>query len=630
MEYFKNVETRVRRTSTGITELPDGYLSNSVVNVPVSESTKPSNSRLAKAAKQKEEMEKNVKDTRNKINKQFNNNKLELGTKKAKFDQKSSEMSKKGKNAIFKRLVTEMYIESLYLDENFVLENFDKISGIVENFIDENGGYSLLENAYEQSKSPLLKKMIVICEETTKRVTARVYKVAEKEQNADLLNFELDSDEKEKFEYDKRDLGLEEISNVVKDKVLAVVKAEKAREQKHEELMEDIENELSENPDVTDEKSIKENLNRILAQSSPTEEGTLFNALLRSTYKSVIEGTAPLFTNEFTVEENFLVDDIDFEDADLDEDISDLPYEEELLEDEEIFEIFDSVAFTVSESLVSDDEDSTEKLEEALFNIKDNIKNVTKRIKSGKKAKTVKKDVRKIQKSTEELEEACNKKKTVEAQCKKKAVESFVDGLDDVVENLDRIIDVHESTIVEVEEAMRKTKDGKTFVQPIIQLNDIKLPDIKFMYKVKAIEKELNKLSKSANNKNVAKNVKKIAEKNMKNIDAMVSKLKVSNDKSKDKKISVLQSLKDKLSSKLSIIKESIDQLDDSIFIEESFEMEFDNEEFIEESDSSVDMDQLLAQTIAKYTLMEMCYTIKLANYRQRDIMNMTHKLLNK
>ena len=51
MEYFKNTETRVRRTSTGITELPDGYLSNSVVNIPVTEGSKPSNSIIAKTAK---------------------------------------------------------------------------------------------------------------------------------------------------------------------------------------------------------------------------------------------------------------------------------------------------------------------------------------------------------------------------------------------------------------------------------------------------------------------------------------------------------------------------------------------------------------------------------------------------
>ena len=100
MEYFKNTETRVRRTSTGITELPDGYLSNSVVNVPVSEGTK-SVSIIAKTAKQKKELEKKAQEKRKQINKNFADAKLEIAARKAKFDKKFGEMSKKGKKAVF-------------------------------------------------------------------------------------------------------------------------------------------------------------------------------------------------------------------------------------------------------------------------------------------------------------------------------------------------------------------------------------------------------------------------------------------------------------------------------------------------------------------------------------------------
>lgn len=626
MDYFKNTETRVRRTSTGITELPDGYLSNSVVNVPVSESKKPSMSIIAKTAKQKAELEKKNQEKRNQINKKFANTRLDLAAKKAMFDKKYGEMSKKGKKAIFKRLLTEMYIESLYLDESFILENFTTISKIVDDFIEENGGYSLLENAYIKTKSPLLKNMMDICEATTKRVNERLYKLAEKEQNVDLLNFELDADEKERLDYEKRDLGIEEISNIVKEKVLKVVKDEKAREQKNEELKNDIEAELSENPNVVDEKSVKENLDRIFAQASPTEEGTLFNALLRNNYKNILEGNSELFTNEFSKDdEGLIVDDIDFEDADLDEDISDLPYEDEHIVDEEIFEVFDANAETVVKALTGD-EVSAEELEEAFNDMKVKIKSTVKNIKSGKRANTVKKDLRKLQKSTEELQE-------VEEKCKNKkaAVESFIDSLDDMVEDLDAIIDIHESTIINVAESMKKTKDGKTFVQPLMKLNDIKLPDIKFIYKVKLVEKEINKLTKSAKNKNVAKNVQKIIERNIKNAGEMIAKLEKSGEDSLDTKINALNNLKSKLQSKLSFVKESVDQLDDSMFIEESYEIEFEDEEFIDDvCENTIDMDKILVQTIANYTLMEMCYTIKLTDYRSNDIKRLSHNLLNK
>lgn len=638
MDYFKNVETRVRRTSTGISDLHNGYLSNSVVNVPVNESTNKPKYGLAKAAEQKEKMVKKVNDTRKKINKQFNNTKLEADTKKAIFNKKSNEMHKKGKNTIFKSLLTEMYIQSLYLDEDFILENFNNITGIVENFVDDNGGYSLLENAYYQSKSPLLKKMIDICEETSKRVNGRVYETAEKTQNADLLNFELDSDEKEKFDYDKRDLGIEEISNIVKEKVLSVVKDEKAREQKHEELMEDIENELSENPNVTDEKSVKENLSRIFAQSSPTEEGTIFNALLRSNYKSVLEGTAPLFTNEFCIEENFL-EDIEFEDADIDEEDLDLYDEEEILDDE-IFEVFDENAASISQSLTSNDDDSTEELEESLCNMKRKIKDVVKNVKSGKRAKKVKKDVRKIQKSTDELEEAC--KKNSKSPAKKKVIESFIDDLDDITEDLDNIIDIHESALLEACKSMSKTSEsGKSSKKLTLSKNDIHLPNVKFMYKVKEVKKGVGKLVKKSANTSSINKTKQIVKKNISNVNDMIFKLEKS--KNKNKKIKALESFRESLNNILPAIEENVNQVMESIdtlgldeIATEAFRNEmteviqFEQEEFIEESADSVDMDQILAQTIANYTLMEMCYTIKLANYKPIDIKNMSSKLLNK
>ena len=644
MEYFKNTETRVRRTSTGITELPDGYLSNSVVNVPVSEGTK-SVSIIAKTAKQKKELEKKAQEKRNQINKNFADAKLEIAARKAKFDKKFGEMSKKGKKAVFKRLVTEMYIESLYLDENFILENFAAISKIVDDFIEENGGYSLLENAYLRTKSPLLKNMMDVCESTTKRVNERLYKLAEKDQNVDLLNFDLDADEKEQLDYDKSDLGIDEISNIVKEKVLKVVRDEKAREQKHEELKEDIEAELSENPNVTDEKSVKESLARIFAQAEPTEQGTLFNALLRSNYKNLLEGKSELFTNEFAEEEDMFVDNIDFEDVDLEEEITDFEEENEHLEDEEIFEIFDASAETVVKALQTD-EATAEDLEEAFNDMKCKIKSAVKNVKSCKRAKKVRKDLRKIQKSTEELEEAgCCKSKATESECKKKSVESFIDALDDCVEDLDVIIDVHESTIIQVAEAMKKTtKGGKTFVQPVIKLNDINLPDIQFMYKVKLVEKEINKLVKSAKNKNVAKNVQKIIDKNIANGTAMIDKLEKSTKKSVDKKIKALKALKAKLQTKVASIKESYEFLEESMFTEEttvinveesametSDVIEFEEEEFIEEvAENTIDMDKILAQTIANYTLMEMCYTIKLTDYRTADIKKLSHNLLNK
>ena len=65
--------------------------------------------------------------------------------------------------------------------------------------------------------------------------------------------------------------------------------------------------------------------------------------------------------------------------------------------------------------------------------------------------------------------------------------------------------------------------------------------------------------------------------------------------------------------------------------METSDVIEFEEEEFIEEvAENTIDMDKILAQTIANYTLMEMCYTIKLTDYRTADIKKLSHNLLNK
>jgi hypothetical protein len=45
--------------------------------------------------------------------------------------------------------------------------------------------------------------------------------------------------------------------------------------------------------------------------------------------------------------------------------------------------------------------------------------------------------------------------------------------------------------------------------------------------------------------------------------------------------------------------------------------------------ESDIDMDLILAESITKYTLMELCYTIQLENYKYEDIQKISQKLLN-
>ena len=54
------------------------------------------------------------------------------------------------------------------------------------------------------------------------------------------------------------------------------------------------------------------------------------------------------------------------------------------------------------------------------------------------------------------------------------------------------------------------------------------------------------------------------------------------------------------------------------------------DDEFNPDEVNAIDMDYILADTIAKYTLMETMYTIKLEDYNYDSIRKMTNNMLNK
>ena len=194
-------------------------------------------------------------------------------------------------NGVFENVMTDIYYNALYLDDNFKEFNSSIITESVHKFLDEKGGYKYLVDGYNRTKSPLLKSIMNICEESAAEIADRKIKECndkEKDLN-DIKIFNMTNDEKNKLDYNKDSIGIDQISNKIKDKILDVVKDEKKREAEHEELMEEIENQLSDDPEVNDEKTVTEALNKIFISNVNIEEGTLFNSLLRNNYKGVLE-----------------------------------------------------------------------------------------------------------------------------------------------------------------------------------------------------------------------------------------------------------------------------------------------------------------------------------------------------
>ena len=216
---------------------------------------------------------------------------------------KIDSLSRTGKDIIFKEILFELFKKSLHIDDKFIMENYENLKFVTDKYIDNNGGYKLLENSIIKTDSPILKSIRSLCETTTKRTCKRKIKEcnsnADKENSLNILNFELDDEEKETFDLDKSKLGIDELSNLVKNKVLTVVQDEKQRQEKEEELIKDIEDDVSDKLADTDgntpnEQDVKECLNKIIVNKNPIEETTLFNALLRHSYKEILESISSL------------------------------------------------------------------------------------------------------------------------------------------------------------------------------------------------------------------------------------------------------------------------------------------------------------------------------------------------
>lgn len=202
-----------------------------------------------------------------------------------------------GKNVLFKDFFSTLVVESLVFDEDALRERESAIRTVVEAYIEEEGGFEFLTEAI--SKHPeivFLQTMKEVCESTAKKVSQR--KRREMEKNPDLdpssINFTLDEDEKKDYEYKKEEASLPEISELVKNKVLTVVKDEKQRAKEQKDMQEAIEAEVSaeleseEDGDVTTE-NFQVLLESRIIDKPLREESTLYDSIMRNTFMNVVK-----------------------------------------------------------------------------------------------------------------------------------------------------------------------------------------------------------------------------------------------------------------------------------------------------------------------------------------------------
>ena len=299
MDIFNNTETKVESFSV--------IKSNNVSFHSVSESAV-GNSALRDIAR-KEANEKFDQELQN-IEKEAHMKSLrEQVVKKTLYEgqieHKIGQLSNVGKNKIFKDIVFEVFYNSLLMDKPFLEENANTLYQLVDTYIEDNGGYSLLEKAIETSNSVFLKRLKTSCDSIVREVCSRKIKECNELKDAEHIDFDMNDSEKELFDNMKDNLDIERISELVKNKVLTVVKDEKARQENEAKLAQDIEDDLIDNKEVTDESSLNAALESIVISGPKCEDSTLFNALFRDSYYEYIrENVSIRSTDEHNIDEH--------------------------------------------------------------------------------------------------------------------------------------------------------------------------------------------------------------------------------------------------------------------------------------------------------------------------------------
>ena len=237
------------------------------------------------------------------------------------------------------------------------------------------------------------------------------------------------------------------------------------------------------------------------------------------------------------------------------------------------------------------------------------------------------------------------KAKKKELKNAKKAVkEAAILALEDCINEIDNKISKHTDAEEFASNEVYVTENYKTYVIPIMKKSDTTLSGLKLPYKMKAVlESIINTIDNYDKCENI-KAIKKVIDTNKSNVSAILEEYKgiPSTPLYKVNYFNTFNDLINILDNKVDEILETYDNIefDDYIYEngvglyydEDTFNIitESVNDEFNPDEVNAIDMDYILADTIAKYTLMETMYTIKLEDYNYDSIRKMTNNMLNK
>lgn len=633
MSYFDNANTDVTRRSFG-SKVDKTFQREGVI--PVKDRKKSERDLVAESAKYKE-LNKKVDDRRMK----------EVKDARA-YEVQLREGYENLKDELMKDLLSEICVESLLVDKPIVEANLKNIVDMIEEKVDEIGGFNGVKNIAESTNNGLLKNMVSICEATCKRVGERNLKEAKG--NPSLLDMKLNKIEMEEFGNRKKEIGSETIINHIKDKVFQVVKDEQEMNTNRQEIMSEIENK------VMDLNGPVQEAMEYIFESHGIEETTLFDSLMRSHYKQLLQNESSVIFESMDIpgddeeefeDQEFAMSDIELVDEEDDEDIEDAFLRE-------------AVELLAKAKHIGTEEVMIEAFNEVQTNLDERVKNV----KSKKQAKQLKRQVMLIQEALEGLCEnkvpsdpeqpdmslakpekgskkveeevilcpTCGKE---ECKCKvaKESFENQLQSLDIYYTQMNKIIESHELSLNKVIESLTHEIDGKNTIVPYLQTKDCNLSNLELAYKTKFVCESLKDALKSAKDVNDISVIERAIELNINSLTESINVIKENNEM--DYKANILKSGRKYLGRIQEFINgvnlpyadpvtESTEVFNSADDVDRVFNMV--KEYYVIESTDKELMEMVMAEAIVEYTIMEAFNTLRLVNYTKDSVRQMARK----
>lgn len=211
----------------------------------------------------------------------------------------STKLYMEGREVLFKDIMTKIYLESVYLDDDFKLENANNLKSVMLEYIDKNGGYQILESACKTSKSKVLKNMKDVVEGCARKAALRKTKSLQeactgKNRGAKALevmnqkhSFDLNDDELQEYNKSREKLSEDEIVNLVRNKVLDVVQDESERQRDIEAFEQELEEKAKSLETDKEKAALKESMTRAVHEGTFVDS-SLFESINVSTMKEIM------------------------------------------------------------------------------------------------------------------------------------------------------------------------------------------------------------------------------------------------------------------------------------------------------------------------------------------------------